>query len=354
MTKNTAIFDARRTREIIEKGKRARWWKRRGLKTRGFHYVDADGTKITDEKHLERIKSLVIPPAWKHVRISPFAASSLQAVGMDTTGRIQYLYHSKFSEKQQQKKFAKIEKFGEYLPKLRRTTNEHLSLEGFPREKVLAVMLRLINSLYIRIGTEKSVKHYKTYGITTLQNRHLQIGKKGELVFDFVGKHHIKHRKILVDEELCAIMNDLKNIGGARKLFHYLDENGKPRPVKPKDVNDYLKTATSAEFSAKDFRTWGGTLLAALELAEIGKADDEKTLKKNVLKAIKNVAEQLGNTPTVCRSSYIHPKILKSYESGITLDEFVRKKRRQIKRIQNEYEAEEKALMKMFQAVSGK
>jgi DNA topoisomerase-1 len=352
MTKNTAIFDTRRTREIIEKGKRARWWKRQGSKMRGFHYVDADGVKITDEKHLERIKSLVIPPAWKYVRISPFATSSLQAVGMDTTGRIQYLYHSKFSEKQQQKKFAKIEKFGEYLPKLRRTTNEHLSLEGFPREKVLAVMLRLINSLYIRIGTEKSVKHYKTYGITTLQNRHLQIGKKGELVFDFVGKHHIKHRKVLVDEELCAIMNDLKNIGGARKLFHYLDENGKPRPVKPKDVNDYLKTATSAEFSAKDFRTWGGTLLAALELAEIGKADDEKALKKNTLKAIKNVAEQLGNTPTVCRGSYIHPKVLKSYESGITLTEFVPKKKRRIKRIQNELEEEEKALMKLFRAGS--
>jgi DNA topoisomerase-1 len=354
MKKNTAIFDERRTREIIEKGKRARWWKRQGSKTRGFHYVDADGKKISDEKHLERIKSLVIPPAWKYVRISPFATSSLQAVGMDTTGRIQYLYHSKFSEKQQQKKFAKIEKFGEYLPKLRQMTNEHLSLEGFPREKVLAVMLRLINSLYIRIGTEKSVKHYKTYGITTLQNRHLQIGKNGELVFDFVGKHHIKHRKVLVDEELCAIMNDLKNIGGARKLFHYLDENGKPRPIKPKDINDYLKTATSTEFSAKDFRTWGGTLLAALELAEIGKADDEKTLKKNVLKAIKNVAEQLGNTPTVCRGSYIHPKVLKSYESGVTLDEFVPKRRRKIKRIQNEYEAEEKALMKMFQAGTGK
>ena len=354
MTKNTPIFDVQKTRAIIEKGKRARWWKRKGSKTRGFHYVDASGKKITDEKHLERVKSLVIPPAWKYVRVSPFAASNLQAVGMDTTGRIQYLYHSKFAEKQQQKKFAKIEKFGEYLPKLRSTTNEHLSLEGFPREKVLAVMLRLINSLYIRVGTEKSVKHYKTYGITTLQNRHLQIGKKGELVFDFVGKHHIKHRKVLVDEELCAVMNDLKNIGGARKLFHYVDENGKPRPIKPKDINDYLKTATSSEFSAKDFRTWGGTLLAALELAEIGRADDEKTLKKNILKAVKNVAEQLGNTPTVCRSSYIHPKVLKSYESGLTLDEFVPKKRRRIKRIQNELEAEETALMKLFQVQSAK
>jgi DNA topoisomerase-1 len=352
MTKNTAIYDARKTKEIIEKGKRARWWKRQGSKSRGFQYVDAAGKTITDEKHLERIKSLVIPPAWRHVRISPFASNNLQAVGMDTTGRIQYLYHSKFCEKQQKKKFAKIEKFGEYLPKLRQATNQHLNLEGFPREKVLAVMMRLINSLYIRVGTEKSVKHYKTYGITTLQNRHLQIGKKGELIFDFVGKHHIKHRKVLVDKELASLMNDLKNIGGARKLFNYLDESGKPRPIKPRDINEYLKRTTAPEFSAKDFRTWGGTLLAALELAEIGKADDEKTLKKNVVQAVKKVAEQLGNTPTVCRGSYIHPTVLKSYEAGITLEEFIPRKQRQIKRIQNEFEVEEKALMKLFSAQS--
>ena len=211
-------------------------------------------------------------------------------------------------------------------------------------------MVRLINSLYIRVGTEKSVKNYKTYGITTLQNRHLEIGKKGELVFNFVGKHHVKHRKILVDAELCQIMNELKNIGGARKLFNYLDEAGQTRSIKPNDINSYLKTATAPEYSAKDFRTWGGTLLAALELAESGKAEDEKQLKKNVLRAVKNVAEQLGNTPTVCRGSYIHPKVLKLYEAGITLDEFVPKKARKISRIQPEHEAEEKALMKLFKA----
>jgi DNA topoisomerase I len=350
MTKNKPIFDTNKAKENIEKGKRAKWIQRKGGKSKGFHYVDKKGKKISDEKTLERIKSLVIPPAWKYVRISPAESSSLQAIGMDTNGRIQYLYHSKFSEKQQQKKFAKIEKFGEFLPNLRRITNEHLLLEGFPREKVLAVMTRLINSLYIRIGTEKSVKNYKTYGITTLQNRHLEINKKGELVFNFVGKHHIKHRKVLVDRELADVMKDLKSLGGARKLFNYLDENGKLRAIKPTDVNDYLKAATSPEFSAKDFRTWGGTLLAALELAEIGCCDDKKTLNKNILKAVKKVAEQLGNTPTVCRSSYIHPKIIKSYESGITLDEFVPRKKRKIKRIATEQEAEEKALLKLFQS----
>ena len=350
MENSKVIFDKKRAKEIIEKGRRAKWWQRRGGKLSGFKYFDADGKEIKDEIHLERIKSLVIPPAWKFVRISPTASSSLQAVGMDTTGRVQYLYHSKFREKQEKKKFQKIEKFGEHLPKLRKITNEHLQLEGFPREKVLAVMMRLINSLYIRLGTEKSVKHYKTYGITTLQNRHLTVERGGKLVFSFVGKHHIKHRKVLVDEELAAIMQDLKAIGGARKLFNYLDENGKPHPIKPKDINEYLKTVTAPEFSAKDFRTWGGTLLAALELAEIGCCDDEKFVKKNIVSAVKRVAEQLGNTPTVCRASYIHPRVLKAYESGVTLDQFTKEKDRKIKRINIEYEPEEIALLKLFQA----
>ncbi len=348
MAAKQPLFDVKRAKEIIEKGRRAKWWQRKGSMSKGFHYIDANGRKITNEESLERIRSLVIPPAWKPVRISPAASSNLQAVGMDTTGRIQYLYHTKFSEKQQRKKFAKIEKFGEYLPKLRKTTNEHIALEGFPREKVLAIMMRLINSLYMRIGTEKSARHYKTYGITTLQNRHLEVGRKGKLVFDFVGKSHIKHRKVLVDEELAALMKELKALGGARKLFHYLDEEGKPRKIKPGDINRYLKDLTAPEFSAKDFRTWGGTLMAAVELAAIGKPEDEQQLKKNIVKAVKKVADQLGNTPSVCRSSYIHPLVLKKYESGVTLDEFQHSTRRTIHRIETDYEPEEKALLKLF------
>lgn len=345
------IFDILKAKQKIETGKRAKWWRRSGSNAKKFKYFDVKNNRITDEEQLARIKSLVIPPAWKSVRISPNSGGKIQAVGIDKSGRIQYKYHAKFAEKQQKKKFAKIEKFGEHLPNLRRITNEHLALEGFPREKVLAVMIRLINSLYIRIGTEKSVKHYKTYGITTLQNRHLEIGKNGKLVFSFVGKHHIAHRKVLVDEELANLMRDLKSLGGARKLFHYLDANNKPHAVKPSDINNYLKTATAAEFSAKDFRTWGGTLLAAVELSEIGAADNDKTLKKNIVKAIKKVAEQLGNTPTVCRSSYIHPTVLKSYEKGKVLDEFIPKKKRKIKRTQTDSEPEETALMNLFRGI---
>jgi DNA topoisomerase-1 len=350
MAQNKLLFDTKKAREIIEKGRRAKWWQRKGGKSKGFRYVDANGKIIGDEAHLARIKSLVIPPAWKFVRVSPAASSGLQAVGMDTTGRVQYLYHSKFRQKQEKKKFEKIEKFGEYLPRLREITNRHLELEGFPREKVLAVMMRLINSLYIRLGTEKSVRHYKTYGITTLQNRHLEVKRGGKLIFSFVGKHHVRHRKILVDKDLAAVLQEIKAIGGARKLFNYLGEDGRARPIKPKDVNEYLKTATAPEFSAKDFRTWGGTLLTALELADLGPGANEKEIKKNICEAIKNVAEQLGNTPTVCRASYIHPAVLRTYEKGITLDEFRAKRGRAIRRIEAEYEPEEKALMKLFKA----
>lgn len=349
---NEPIFDVEKAKNAIEKGRRSKWWLRKGALARGFWYVDANGKKITDAEQLERIKLIVIPPAWKHVRIAPTAGSRLQAVGMDTTGRIQYKYNAKFSEKRQNIKFSKIESFGKHLPRLRQVTNEHLSLSGFPREKVLALMLRLINSLYFRVGTEKSVKHYRTFGITTLQNKHLKIGKKGELIFEFVGKSHIAHRRILVDKELSALMNELKELGGKRKLFNYLTEDGKPHPIKPGELNNYLKTATAPEFSAKDFRTWGGTLLAAIELAEIGPAEDEKARKSNLVRAVKKVAEHLGNTPAVCRSSYIHPKIINSYEAGKTLDEFRPRKSRLIKKQQSEYESEEKALLRLFEAIS--
>ena len=354
MAKPKPTFDKAKARETIEKGRRAKWWKRKGSKSRGFSYTDFTGKKITGEEALERIKSLVIPPAWAHVRISPSASTRIQAVGMDTTGRIQYLYHPKFSERQQRKKFAKIEKFGEHLPRFRAVTNDHISLEGFPREKVLAVMMRLINSLYIRVGTEKSAHHYRTYGITTLQNKHLEIKRGGQLVFDFVGKSHIKHRKVLVDEELAAVMKDLKQLGGARKLFHYLDDDGKARSIKPADINAYIKEATAPEFSSKDFRTWGGTLMAATALADLGKAVEEREIKSNIVKAVKEVAEQLGNTPSVCRASYVHPTVLKAYESGVTLDEFRPKKKRRIHRVESDYEPEERALLRLLNHTNGK
>lgn len=342
------LFDMNTARSMIERGRRAKWWRRLGSKSRGFHYVDTNGARITDEAALERIKSLVIPPAWKHVRISPARSTAIQAVGMDTTGRIQYKYHSKFSEKQQAKKFGKLIQFGEHLPKLRKLTNEHIQLDGYPREKVLAVMLRLINSLYIRVGTEKSVRHYRTFGITTLMNKHLSFGRKGELIFEFVGKSHVQHRKVLVDKELASLMNEIKELGRVGKLFHYIDADGRTRSVSPGDINRYLKEATAPEFSAKDFRTWGGTLLSAVALAELGPPENENHCKKCTINAVKVVAEQLGNTPTVCRSSYIHPAVLKAYESGFTLEHFTPRKKRLAKRVETDHEPEELALLNLL------
>ncbi|HZP81456.1 MAG TPA: hypothetical protein VFB21_07455 [Chthonomonadaceae bacterium] len=340
---------AQRARQVIERGARARWWRRRGSKRGGFWYVDAQGARITDEAQLERIRQLAIPPAWKHVRISPSRHSPLQAVGVDTCQRVQYRYREEFAARRQQAKYAKIERFGERLPALREMANAHIGLDGLPKEKTLAVVLRLINDLYFRVGSEESVSRYRTYGITTLRNRHLEILPDGSLLFRFVGKHHIQHRRLLVDAELAAVMREIKALRGSR-LFQYLDENGRPHPVTPQDVNRYIKAAAGPEFSAKDFRTWGGTLLAAVTLAERGKPEDEKQAKNNILQAIRQVAERLGNTPTVCRNCYIHPVVFERYRQGITLEDFRRKAERAIRRCQPAYEPEELALLKLFHA----
>lgn len=333
---------------MIIKGRRAKWLERKGGKATGFRYVDCDGKQIADEATLERIKAMVIPPAWMSVRICPSPSGRLQVVGMDTRGRIQYRYHPSFSKKQERKKFAKVEKFGEFIPNLRKATNEHLSTDGLPKEKVLAAMLRLINSLYFRVGTELSERHYRTYGITTLKKKHLTLKPKGKLVFDFVGKSHVQHKKILVDEELAAVVKEIAALPGGRRLFRFVDQDGKKKTIKPSDVNAYLKSITAPQFSSKDFRTWGGTLLAAVELAEIGASDDDAMIKKNVVNAVKRVAEELGNTPAVCRSSYIHPAILDAYIAGTTLEKYTPKRSRRIKRIENEFEPEEAALLKLL------
>lgn len=330
-------------------GKRAGWWQRLGSRQRGFRVVDAAGEKVTDEIELERIKSLAIPPAWKNVRICPSSRGKIQAIGVDAIGRIQYKYNPNFAAKQQQKKFSRLTDFGRALPALRRRTNADIALDGLPKDKVLAVVIRLINDLYIRVGSEKSVKEYKTYGVTTLRNRHLHVKPNGELNFNFVGKHHIRHRQILVDKELAAIMTDLKATGGSR-LFHYLNEKDKkPCPLKPSDVNSYIKAATETELTAKDFRTWGATVSAAQELAEIGAAEKKTQINRNIVRMVKTVAERLGNTPSVCRSSYIHPAVIKAYENGVTIAEFQPRIKRQKHKIEPEYLPEEVALLKLLE-----
>ena len=337
-----------RARQVVESNGRAKWWRRQGTKASGFTYTDAAGNPITNEAQLKRIHALVIPPAWREVRIAPSAKSPLQVVGIDGSERVQYHYHADFVAAQQNKKFAKIEHFGEFLPALRQKTNSDIAQAGFGREKALAVMVRLINELYFRVGSEASVERYRTYGITTLRNQHLQIGENGEVRFGFVGKHHVAHRRVLVDPELHDLLREIKAIKGPR-LFQYLDEHGRPRPVTPRDINHYIKAATAPQFSAKDFRTWGGTLLAALALAEMGPTDSEPQRKHNLVAAVEQVAERLGNTPAVCRGSYIHPVVLKRYEEGITLKDFRQAAQRAIRRHQPDYEIEEVELIKLFE-----
>jgi len=317
---------------------------------RGFRYTNYDDKPLTDKASLERIKSLVIPPAWSDVRISPAPTGKIQAVGVDTSGRLQYIYNPKFAESRQRKKFAKIERFGNYMPQLRRITNEHIMLDGYPKDKVLAIMTRLINSLYIRLGSDLSVRQYRTYGITTLGNRHVQFGRGGKVIFEFVGKHKISHRKLLIDPDLASLIKDLVNIGRGRKLFQYIDEETqRPRPVTAAQMNNYIKSITAPEFSSKDFRTWGASMLAAVEFAELGPAEDEKQLKKNIVHVVKSVAAQLGNTHTVCRSSYIHPNIIKAYSRGVTIHDFTPRRSRSLHRIEAESEPAEKSLLKLFE-----
>lgn len=353
MPKPKPIFDKQKAIETVAKGRRSRWIVRRGGKSKGFYYEDASGKRVTDEATLERIKALVIPPAWTHVRINPSAGGRLQCVGIDTTGRVQYRYHATFSQKQQRKKFAKIEKFGDVLPQFKAITTEHLCLEGLPREKVLACVMRLINSLYFRVGTEKSETHYKTYGVTTLLKKHLVIGRKGKLEFNFVGKSHVEHRKVLVDEELASVIKEISSLKSGRRLFRYLDETtGKPRPVTPSQVNSYLKSATAPEYSAKDLRTWAGTLLTAIYLAEMGPAETDAETKKNIVAAVRRVAHDLGNTPAVCRSSYIHPAVISAYEKGLTIAEFRPRNSRSIRRAQADLDPEERALIQLLRGSS--
>ena len=333
-------------------GARSRWLRRRGSKSRGFWYEDARGRRVADSETIERIKSLAVPPAWREVRIAPGPRTRLQAIGIDRAGRVQRVYHPAFAARCQQLKYEKIIRFGEQLGRLRQRTNEDIAREGLPKERVLAVVVRLINDLYFRVGSEHSVTHYRTYGVTTLRNHHLEIKRGGRLVFQFTGKHHIRHRRILVDEELAALVRDIQSLRG-RRLFQFYDEEQKrPRPVTPRDVNDYIKAATSPEFSAKDFRTWGGTLLCAVALADTGAAEDEREAKRNLVRAVRAVAEHLGNTPAVCRASYVHPAVFESYCRGTTLEEFRPRRERRVARQQPDYLPEERALLKMLRAQS--
>ena len=287
---------------------------------RGFRYVDARGRQITDKGQLERIESLVIPPAWTDVWISPRPGAKLQATGVDAAGRRQYLYHPDYRAKQERAKYERLIRFAERLPDLRDSMAEHLDGEQFTAEWTSAVAVRLINLGWFRVGSERYAKKHRTFGITTLNKNHATV-RGSRVAFKYRGKHRAWVRTALVDAELAAAVRALKELDGGRRLFRYR-ANGDVFNLTGRKLNEYIQTYMGNEFTAKDFRTWGGTLTAAICLAEHGTADTETQAKRAVAAVMRAVGERLGNTPAVARSSYVSPAVIEQYLDGRTIDDF--------------------------------
>ena len=287
---------------------------------RHFRYLDANGRKITDEQKLERIRSLVIPPAWKDVWISPSARSKLQATGIDAAGRKQYLYHPAYRARQEQAKYDRLIRFAERLPDLRLAMADHMELDGLPAEKVGAIATRLINIGWFRVGGDRYAKRSRTFGITTLRQNHVRV-RGSRITFRYRGKHSILLLSAVVAPELAAAMRELIALPGER-LFQFVDGEGKRSAFDQRRLNDYIKEHLGDEFSAKDFRTWGGTLLAAIELARHGPPETPTEAKRRIAAVMRHVGEKLGNTPAVARSSYVSPAVVEQYLDGRTIDDF--------------------------------
>lgn len=293
-------------------------WRREGSKTR-FRYVDGGGRRITDEDKLARIRALAIPPAWKDVWIAPSVRTKLQATGIDAAGRKQYLYHPEYRARQEQAKYDKLIRFAEKLPQLRKVMSEHMALEGLPEEKVAAVAVRLINLGWFRVGSDRYAKTSRTFGITTLRKSHVSV-RGSRISFRFRGKHSIMIRSAIVDAELAAAMKELISQPGAR-LFKF-DVEGKYSNLDQRRLNAYIQTHLGEEFTAKDFRTWGGTLTAAIELAQKEPPETEAEGKRRLADVMRKVGAKLGNTPAVARSSYVSPAVVEQYLDGRTIEDF--------------------------------
>jgi len=294
-------------------------WRREGSRGR-FRYLDARGNRITDEDSLERIKSLAIPPAWKDVWISANTSSKLQATGVDGAGRKQYLYHPSFRAQREQEKYDKLIRFAEGLPDLREAMAEHMDNDLLDRDRVSAIATRLINRGWFRVGTERYAKESKTFGITTLRKNHVTV-RGHRIAFHFRGKHRSEIRTILVDSELAESVKELLALPRGARLFRY-EWDGALYALTGAKLNEYVRTNLGKDFTAKDFRTWGGTLLAAIALAEHGPAESETEAKRAVTAVMRRVGEQLGNTPAVARGSYVSPAVIDQYLDGTTIEDF--------------------------------
>jgi DNA topoisomerase-1 len=323
-------------------------WRRRGSKSRGFRYYDSKGREITDAAMIERIDSLRIPPAWRDVWISPRASAKLQATGLDRAGRRQYLYHPEFRARQERAKFDKLVRFGVQLPELRAAMAEHMERDSLDRERISAIAVRLVNLGWFRPGSERYAKESRTFGITTLRKSHVKV-RGSRVVLRFRAKHRVWVRTAIVDAELAAGIKELLALPGGPRLFRF-ENDGERYNLTQSRLNDYIQTHMGEEFTAKDFRTWGGTLLAAIRLAEHGPGDTETAGKRVVANVCRSVAERLANTPAVCRASYISPAVVEQYLDGRTIDDFRPRHLRVVSARDTGLDREEQALLSLLRS----
>jgi DNA topoisomerase-1 len=314
----------------------------------GFRYVDVDGRTVRDPATLARIRSLAVPPAYTDVWICPSPNGHIQATGRDARGRKQYRYHPKWRQVRDETKFGRMLAFSAALPRLRRRVEKDLARAGLPREKVLATVVRLLECTGIRVGNEEYAKANRSFGLTTLRDRHVEISG-ATLSFEFRGKSGKVHQVDLNDRRLARIVARCQAVPGA-ELFQYLDEEGKRVAIGSGDVNDYLRAITGEEFTAKDFRTWAGTLQAVAALEEVGPAASKREAKAAILEAIDRVADHLNNTRAVCRKYYIHPAVLERYEAG-TLHEALGNGRPKTPAVPN-LDPDEQALVRLLRTVA--
>jgi len=314
---------------------------------KGFRYRHAKGEIVDDPRVLARIKSLAIPPAWKHVWICADANGHLQATGRDDRGRKQHRYHPRWREIRDETKYARMLAFARALPKIRKRVDRDLRLAGLPRNKVLATVVRLLEVSLIRVGNEEYARENNSFGLTTMKNRHVDVNGS-TIRFHFRGKAGKMHEVDIRAPRLAKIVRSCQDLPG-QELFQYFNEAGDPQDVKSGDVNDYLREITGQDFTAKDFRTWAGTVLAAIALKEFQRFDSKAQAKKNLLQAIESVAERLGNTPAVCRKCYIHPNVIDSYMDGTLVETLRSRAEAQLKGYMGKLRPEEAAVVGLLQ-----
>jgi DNA topoisomerase-1 len=314
---------------------------------KGFHYFGKSGQPIRDSKVLGRIKALAIPPAWRNVWICPNPYGHLQATGRDAKGRKQHRYHPRWREIRDATKYERLTAFVHALPRIRRKITRDLSKPDLSRGKILATVVRLLEVTLIRVGNEEYARRNQSFGLTTLRDRHVKV--TGSTVkFQFKGKSGVQHAVDFTDPRLAKIIKQSQEIPGY-ELFQYLDERGKPQSVESSDVNAYLRDITGQDFTAKDFRTWAGTVLAARALQEFQAFDSQAQAKRNVVQAIESVAKRLGNTKAVCRKCYVHPRLLNSYMEGTLIHTLRKRVNRELSQSLHGLSAEEAAVLTLLQ-----